>query len=261
MTRAMIFAAGVGSRLKPFTDHHPKALAPVGGTPMLGRVIGKLKASGITDMVVNVHHFADQIADYLQTNDNFGINISLSNERAMLLDTGGGLLYAAGMLAGSDCLVLHNADIFTDFDINGLTAMQTSVKPLASLLVAPRDTSRYLLFDHRMCMQGWTNISTGQLRPTGIDPSGCTPLAFGGVHAVDGHSIFDLLQQYNDSLRQAEPRRESLDGVCKFSITDFYIDMCRSHAILGYTPQQQYRWVDIGRADSLALADSLVHGS
>lgn len=252
--KALIFAAGLGTRLKPWSDCHPKALVPVCGKPMLGRVIEKLKSYGISEIVINVHHFADQIADYLHNKNNFGIDIKLSDETRLLLDTGGGLLRAHRLLGDSAPVLIHNADILTDFDINDMRRHSGGV--MATLLVKDRSTSRYLAFDNHRLMRGWTNLATGDIRPAGADLSDCMLRAFGGVHIV-APQIFAALVQYNESLLSLKPDRDTLDGVCKFSITDFYIDNCHRYDITAYEPRGDYQWIDIGRTESLEQANRL----
>lgn len=251
--QAMIFAAGIGSRLRPFTDHHPKALAEVGGVPMLGRVILRLADAGVSRMVVNVHHFAGQIKDYLEANDNFGLDISVSDESDMLLDTGGGLLKAAALLEnGSDePIIVHNADILTDVPIGDMADMRRDTDAMATLLVARRDTARYFVFDGNMRLDGWTNISTGKTRPEGLDTNcpGTSLLAFGGVHVVSP-AIFSALRRYATHRFNAT----SHDDIPPFSITDFYIDTCRDNLFNGYTAPPGMRWHDIGKPESLAAA-------
>ena len=170
--KAMIFAAGLGTRLKPFTDFHPKALAEVCGRPMLGVVIERLKMAGISEIIVNVHHFADQIVDYLHRNNDFGVRLHISDETSELLDTGGGILAARRWLDGDEPFVVHNADILTDVDIAGMLSVARSTGAASTLLVASRVTKRYLLFD--------PSIS----RPVNTDlpDSGC-PINSGNLHS------------------------------------------------------------------------------
>ena len=238
--KALLFAAGLGTRL------HPKALAPVGGKPMLGRVIEKLKGYGIREFVVNVHHFADQIADYLRQQDNFGTDIILSDESDMLLDTGGGLLYAGRLLGDSEHVLIHNADILTDFDLGAMQSQACASGAIATLLVKERHTQRYLAFDSAGLMRGWRNLATGQVRPDGADLDSCSLRAFGGVHIVSPE-IFNLLARYNESLQS---------GVCKFSIIDFYIDNCHNNTFMAFEPSAPYNWIDIGKAENLEQANS-----
>ena len=245
----MIFAAGMGTRLKPFTDFHPKALAEICGRPMLGLVIEKLKSVGVDDFVVNIHHFGKQIIDYLEANNNFGVTIHVSDERTRLLDTGGGILAARRWLDGTEPFIVHNADILTDFDITDMVGRHIETGAAATLLCKHRDTSRYLLFDSSDGrMRGWTNIKTGELKPrTLASADGLDALAFGGVHVVSPR-IFAALEKYAASLGGE-------GAIPKFSITDFYISDCAEELIYGYSPANPYRWHDIGRMESLAEAE------
>lgn len=241
--KAMIFAAGIGSRLRPFTLSHPKALAPVCGVPMLERVIVKLRDAGIRQMVVNVHHFGQQIVDFLQANHNFGVDITVSDETALLLDTGGGLLAARRWL-DDDSFIVHNADILCDFPIGEMMQAHLSSPRLATLLVAERRTSRYLLFGDDGHMHGWTDIRDGRVLPQSL--SGSADLskhqrrAFGGVHVISP-GVFPMLEAYAQG-------REA------FPIMPFYIEACTRHVIAGYQPSTPYRWFDIGKPETLALA-------
>jgi len=244
--RALIFAAGLGTRLKPFTFEHPKALVPVGGVPMLERVILKLKNAGIDKMVVNVHHFSDQIIDFLKKNDNFGVDIAISDESDQLLDTGGGILAAGKWLAADGPVLVHNADIITDFDIRHMMRRHSDSGADATLLVAERDTSRYLLMDDASRMRGWTNIKTGEVRMPETESvetvAGLRRLAFGGVHVLSP-SIFPALEAY------ASGRRV-------FPIMPFYISACDELRIEGYEPEGPYRWFDVGKPETLEQAEA-----
>lgn len=239
--KAMVFAAGLGTRLKPFTLSHPKALAEAGGEPMLKRVIEKLLDAGIPEIVVNVHHFASQIRDYLKCHDNFGADIHISDESDLLLDTGGGISHAARWLEGDD-FVVHNADILTDFPLGDMIDHFYASESDAELLVSERETSRYLVFDTEKRMRGWTNVKTGQVRPDGLVTQGLTMLAFGGVHIISGR-ILPLITQFSPA---GTP----------FSIIDFYIANCCMHRFTGFTPEGRYMWHDIGKPDSLAKAEA-----
>ena len=161
--KAMIFAAGLGTRLRPLTDTMPKALVPVCGNPLLYHVITKLKAAGYTELVINVHHFAGQIREYLATHD-FGLSISVSDESDLLLETGGGIAHAKDLLLPTDePFLIHNVDILSNLDIPWLRS-QTRPEALSTLLVSERETSRYLLFDDAMRLVGWTNVTTGEVK-------------------------------------------------------------------------------------------------
>ena len=237
----MIFAAGLGTRLKPFTDTMPKALVPVNGTPMLEHVINNLKRFGFNEIVVNVYHFGEKIIEFLEEKNNFGIKIHISDERECLLDTGGGILKARKWLDGNDTILIHNADILTDLNLKDLYDTHISNRADATLLVASRNTTRYLLFDNEYNLNGWTNISTGEIKPQCLtNISKLSKLAFGGVHIISP-TVFNELESYS-----SEP---------KFSITPFYIDSCNKLKIMGYQPIFKYRWFDIGKPETLALAE------
>ena len=245
----MIFAAGLGTRLKPFTDAHPKALAEVCGRPMLGLVIEKLKRCGVSEFVVNVHHFAGQIVDYLHANSDFGVSIHISDESGCLLDTGGGILAARRWLDTGEDFIVHNADILTDFDVLEMMRSHADCGSDVTLLVADRQTSRYLVFgrDNAM-MQGWTNVQTGQTRPDGfVVTDDMRLLAFGGVHIISP-AVFPEIEKF--ALHYPTD-----GGVPKFSIMDFYIDACRHLHINGFRPSKACHWHDIGKPQSLAAAE------
>lgn len=244
--KAMIFAAGLGTRLRPLTDSKPKALVELGGVAMLERVIIKLKNAGITEFVINVHHFSWQIMDFLKTNNNFGVTIHISDESGQLLDTGGGILKAREWLDDNSPFIVHNADIYTDFPINEMMKAHIDRNADVTLLVSERVTSRYLLFDKNGRMTGWKNMTTGEIRsPHDLsEESDWHQLAFGGVHILNP-SVFPLLKMY------------AVDSD-KFSITPFYVDYCEKLDIRGFQPSNEYNWVDIGRIESLRIAESIV---
>lgn len=240
--KALIFAAGLGTRLRPLTDNKPKALVEVGGVPMLERVIVKLIAAGITEIAVNVHHFPDQIIDFI-ANRRYPINILISDERHLLLDTGGGLIAAATMLGTDEPILIHNADILTDFDIAELVEANASSGADATLLVSERQTSRYILFDADGQMRGWTNAKTGEVLPDSLNNASIlSRLAFGGVHIAGPTLLADLAKYAKDK----EPA---------FPIMPYYIDACQRLKIKGFTPSAPYMWHDIGKSDSLAAAE------
>lgn len=240
--KAMIFAAGLGTRLRPLTDDRPKALVEVAGKTMLQRVIERVALAGITSIVVNVHHFADKVIDYLRDHDNFGLDIAVSDERDLLLDTGGGVLKAQQLLMGDEPILLHNADIMTTLDLGEMIAHHQNSGAAATLLVKPRVTQRYLVFDANARLQGWVNKKTGEVRPAGfnIEIEGYQELAFGGVHVISP-AIFEALQRYGGN-RQV------------FGIVPFYVDACRDLLINGYQPQEPYQWFDAGKPETLAQA-------
>jgi len=242
--KAMIFAAGLGTRLKPFTQHHPKALVEVAGVTMLERVIHRLADAGFRQIVINIHHFPEQIRQFLQAHNNFGLDIAISDETEQLLDTGGGILHAQTLLDtdGAPFLV-HNVDILSDIDLQALYRQHLASTAQASVLVAARDTQRYLLFDHANRLHGWTNVQTGELRPEGLKPqSDWQKLAFQGIHVISP-SIFPRLREYAQTHSPA------------FSITNFYIDTCGDIDIRAAQPAQPYNWFDIGSPEKLQRAN------
>ena len=199
--KAMIFAAGLGTRLKPLTDHMPKALVPVAGKPMLEHVIGKLKAAGFNEIVINVHHFANQIIDFLKEKNNFGIQIWISDETEELLDTGGGIKKAAHFF--DEPFLVHNADILSNVDLRTLYEHHLTSGNDATLLVSPRKTVRYLLFNdgNRLC--GWVNKDTLQTKPEGFvyQPEVQKEYAFGGIHIISP-TLFNYM---GDEWRENSP--------------------------------------------------------
>lgn len=246
---ALVFAAGCGTRLKPWTEQHPKALVPVGGVPMLERVLRRIEAFRPRRIVVNVHHFAQQIMDYLAVRPS-DTEIVISDESGELLETGGGLLKARDLLdaAPDEPILIHNADILTDISLEAMIAHHTRHEALATLLVSDRRTSRYLVVNNEGRIVGWTNVDTGEVK--GIYESGMQLRAFDGVHVVSPR-IFEPLKAY------AEGR-----GVRKFSITDFYIASCAQSKIMAYEPCEAFAWYDIGTPEKLARAEAYLsqHG-
>ena len=236
---ALIFAAGVGSRLKPWTDSHPKALVDVDGKPMLQHVIEKIVAAGITDIIINVHHFADQIKDFLRAND-FGANIRISDESGLLLETGGGLRKVVDIL-GAEPVLVHNADIMTDFNLHEMIEFHESAHADVTLLTASRETSRYFVFDKKGRLRGWTNVSTGQVRPEGFNILPDYRLfAFDGVHIVNPEAC-SLLKKFKG------PEKP-------FSIVDFYIKFCSQLKIRSFELPKGARWFDVGKPATLEAA-------
>jgi len=245
--KAMIFAAGLGTRLKPITDTLPKALVPVCGEPLLKLVLKRLAAAGFDEFVVNVHHFSDKIISYLQENEGFHLDISISDESDRLLETGGGILHARELLLSGEPadgrFLVHNVDILSDLDVR---AFMDAWRPgaLAALLVSERRTQRYLLFDDDMRLVGWTNIATGEVRSPypGLDPSKYTMLAFSGIHQIS-NSVFDIMEDEGMGER--------------FPIMDFYLRVCGRYPIYGIKPAS-LEMVDVGKLDTLAVAEDFI---
>ena len=197
--KAMIFAAGLGTRLKPLTDTLPKALVPVAGRPLIEHVTNKLEESGISEAVVNVHHFAEKIEHWVAEYHGH-MKFDISDERTRLLETGGGILHARRYLEGCGSFLIHNVDILSDLDVRWF-ASEVRSEAIATLLVSDRKTSRYLLFDPQtMRLMGWTNISTGEVRTPypDLDPSQCRMLAFSGIHILSD-KVFSVMDEFVDA--------------------------------------------------------------
>ena len=252
--KAMIFAAGLGTRLKPLTDTLPKALVPLAGKTLLQWQIERLKAAGITDIVVNVHHFPDLIINYLQKNDNFGCNIAVSDEREMLLETGGGLRKAKYLLTSSDSalsgntsspILICNVDILSNID---LTQLINAYNPneMGLVVVSQRDTQRYLLFDETNRLNGWTNIATGEVRgKEAIRQRGdkaMKKLAFSGMQVLNPR-IFDCMDKV------------VLEKGDKFSLIDLYLSIAEKEILRAFIPEN-YRMMDVGKINQLSEAET-----
>lgn len=244
MRQAMILAAGLGTRLKPLTDTMPKALVPVGGTPLLDLNIRKLQAQGYDRFVVNIHHFAQQIVEYVAQQD-YAPLVRFSDETDGLLETGGGLKKAAPLFLDDTPVLIHNVDILDNVDYDWL-ARQHQPDEDAVLLVSPRKTKRYLLFDNAMRLMGWKNIETGEIkspyeyiRRTGLSQHG-EPLnmfAFSGIHSFSPR-LFPLMDRFPD----------------RFGIIDFYLSVCHRSRIVGLL-KDDLRILDVGKLDSLHDAE------
>ncbi len=236
--KAMIFAAGLGTRLKPITDKMPKALVKISGKPLLWHTIQKLKTAGFDEIIINVHHFADQIIDYVKSNNNFDIRIEFSDERDMLLDTGGGIKKAAWFFNGQPFLV-HNVDIISNVDLKVLYDDHLNNNPLATLVVSERETSRYLLFDENLNLKGWTNTQSGEIKSPieNFQPEKYNKLAFSGIQVLDP-VIFSYMKNFPD----------------KFSVIDFYLSVCDRENIWAFIPND-LKIIDVGKIDSIREAE------
>lgn len=269
--QAMIFAAGLGTRLKPLTDTMPKALVRVGGEPLLRHVVLRLKDAGYTHIVVNVHHFAQQIIDYLAANDHFGIDIRISDEREALLETGGGIKNAIPLFDDETPLLIHNVDILDNVDYEWFYRQHLDSED-AVLLVSRRKTKRYLLFDHAMRLMGWMNVETGEVKSPfpwlrnakiTIDDSyraivseqrppfetssteggleeALYAFAFSGIHSFSPR-LFPLMERFPE----------------RFPIMDFYLQTCHRTRIYGCI-KDDLRILDVGKLDSLDAAETFL---
>lgn len=229
--KAMILAAGLGTRLKPFTDHHPKALAPVNGKPVLQRNITFLQQHGINEVIVNVHHFAQQVIDAIESNNGWGSKVTISDEKDEVLETGGGILKASWYLRESEPFVVINADILTNLNLSDMIANHLREEPLGTLAVTNRNSSRALLFDGQNQLCGWHNEKTGETKGNTGQPK-----AFSGIQVLSP-KIFDLIR---------------FSG--KFSMIDVYLDLCANHLFSGFDHSASL-FMDIGTPEKLAKAE------
>ncbi len=244
MRQAMVFAAGLGTRLRPITDNIPKALVPIGGQPLLWHVLMKLKTDGFERVVVNVHHFANQIIDYIRVNDCFGLDIRISDEQGMLLETGGGIRKALPLFESDSPVLIHNVDILSNAELSHFYEDMVGNKDVdALLLVSQRKTKRYLLFDDSLQLVGWTNIETHEVKSPlqHLLVEQQKMLAFSGIHIV-APSMFPLFAAATE----------------RFPIMDFYLKHCAGTKIKGVC-QQNLRLLDVGKLDSLVQAEQFVN--
>jgi NDP-sugar pyrophosphorylase family protein len=238
--KAMILAAGLGTRLRPLTDNRPKALVEVGGHTLLEITLARLRSFGIRDVIINVHHFADMILDYLKANHNFGMRIEISRED-VLLDTGGGLKKAAYFFvqnsgAPDESFILHNVDVISTIDLQRMAEFHAANHALATLAVQERETSRYLLFDDRLELCG---RKSGRDAPAELVRQSSQPkaLAFSGIHVISPR-LFALMTE---------------EGV--FSIVAPYLRLAgRGEQIIAFR-SDEYQWRDLGRLDDVRQAD------
>ena len=266
--KAMLFAAGMGTRLKPLTDIMPKALVPVNGRPLLAHVIERLCHYGVTEVVINVHHFASQIIDYVNTHD-LGCKVKISDETEKLLDTGGGLKKASSLffdcdphIVSRDCskplanmantqdgslgnddepILVHNVDIFSNANLSEF--YEHNRGNAITLMVSERQTSRYLLFNDNNELVGWTNVKTGEVRSPydDLDISSCHRYAFSGIHLISP-SVFKLMNDFPD----------------KFPIMDFYLSIC-DRVIIKADVQHDLQLLDVGKQDTLRVAEAFLN--
>ena len=238
---AFIFAAGLGTRLKPLTDTMPKALVPVGGKPLLAHVIEKLKAAGCKKIVINIHHFGDMIIDYVKSQNNFGVEILFSDERQMLLETGGAIKHAVDLL-GDEPFLIHNVDILSNVDLKALIAAHNESGSAATLLVSKRNSSRALLFNAEGNLTAWTNKNTGEVKTPyeNVEIARLEEFAFSGIH-IFSPRLFKYFGAYPE----------------KFSIIDFYLNTCKDEKIKAYT-QEGLQLLDVGKLDSLERAEKFL---
>ena len=249
MVHGLIFCAGLGTRLKPLTDTMPKALVPIAGKPLLQWQVERLRDAGITDIVINVHHFPDQIIDAIRSNNGWGCNIRISDERDRLLDTGGGLR-KAGELLGEGLILACNVDILSNIDIRALIAAHNP-QNIGTLVVSDRKTQRYLLFDDNLTLRGWTNIATSEVKPDFLSSvANYRLLAFSGMQVLSP-AIFNHMD------------RVVAQKGDKFSLIDLYLSVCEQdrstfnipNSTLSAFIPEDYRMMDVGKIDQIDEAE------
>ena len=241
---ALILAAGLGTRLGPFTADRPKALVEVNGRTMLEHQLHHLAAAGFDRFVINIHHFADKVQQYLKQNNNFGLDITLSDESSLLLDTGGGIRQAMHLFHDDDPVLVHNVDIFSNTNLKSLYETHIKSGADATLLTARRNTSRYLYFNSDKKLCGWSNEKTGEVRSplSDFEKTKFTPYAFQGIHVIS-QSVLPLLDAIPES---------------KFSITDFYVSNA-ANLNLQMVECDASKWVDAGKPETLRSASQIIN--
>ncbi|MCP4439885.1 MAG: nucleotidyltransferase family protein [Aureispira sp.] len=238
-THAMLFAAGLGTRLRPLTNDRPKALVELNGKTLLERAILHLKSFGIQTIVINIHHFGAKVLDFLAAHNNFGCTIHISDEREQLLETGGGLQKAAPLL-GKQPFIVYNTDVISNLDIKAMYQAHLAQGALATLAVRNRDTSRYLLFNEQLELCGWENINTKEQKIVRGSQFPLNPFAFSGIHVIEP-KLFDLMEQKG-----------------KFSITTTYLRLAKTERILAYPHNDDY-WYDLGKPERLEKASNFLN--
>ena len=236
--KAMIFAAGFGTRLKPITDHIPKALVKVNGITLLEHVITKLIDSGVTKIIINVHYLSNQIIDFLNQKNNFGIRIEISNETNQLLDTGGGLKKASWFFNSDEPFILYNTDIISDIDLSEMMNYHKISNATATLAIRKRESSRYFLFDNNFDLCGWENLKTSE-KIISKSSTSLNQFAFSGIHIINPE-IF-----------------QHIDQTGKFSIVQSYLELSKKMIIKGYDHTTSY-WFDIGDKKKLENAEKFL---
>lgn len=235
--KAMIFAAGLGTRLRPLTDQCPKALMKINGIPLLDIAIGRLRAAGVTDIIINIHHLGEQILNHLASSPHLGLNIAISDERDLLLDTGGGLKKAAWFFDDQEPFLVYNADILTTLSLEEMVRAHRATGALATLAVRDRSSSRMLLFSPEGVLCGWQNTQTGLTRISREAPT-YRALAFSGIHVIDP-VIFNYFPEGDI-----------------FSIIEVYLSLAAKKTIRAYQHDDDV-WLDVGKPDQLAKAQDI----
>lgn len=234
--KAMVFAAGLGTRLRPLTNDRPKALVELHGKTLLQHALEHLKSFGIREVVLNIHHFGEKVLETLAKHDNFGMQVQISDERGALLETGGGLKKAAPYFSEQQQpIVVYNVDVLSNIDLSQMLAFHLQHQALATLAIRQRQSSRYLLFDEQHQLAGWTNTKTKEIRMARLVNATTSSWAFSGVHLIDP-KLLSLLSE-----------------VGKFSIIDSYLRLAEQHCLMGYAHDNDY-WFDVGKPERLEAA-------
>lgn len=236
--KAMIFAAGLGTRLRPLTNDRPKALIRVGGLTMLEIAIRKLINAGVDQIAINLHHYGQMIRDYLREHDDFGAVVRFSDESELLLDTGGGLKHAAPLLMGDEPFFVYNVDILTSLDLRSLWAAHMKTRPLATLAVKERPGSRFFLFDENARLCGWKNVDTGEEKISFANAANY-PAAFSGIHVIEPR-IFSLMTETG-----------------AFSIVDAYLRLAAVETIKGFNHDGDL-WFDLGKPEKIKTGSEAI---
>ena len=235
----MILAAGLGTRLNELTSDKPKALVEFRGKTLLENAVEYLKKYGIREVVINIHHFADKVIEFVNSKQNFGINVKFSDERGQLLDTGGGIFNASEFLKGNEPFIVYNVDIICNIDLSKMIGIYKKEEPMALLCVRKRNSSRYLVFDSTNSLTGWQNVKTGESikarNPIGDEYS----LAFSGIHLINPDIFF-----------VTKPKG-------RFSIIDTYLELAKDNRIAAYDHTETI-WFDMGKAEDLDLAEKVI---
>ena len=236
--KAMIFAAGLGTRLYPLTIDRPKALVEIAGKTLLQLAIERLGNAGYHELIINIHHFGDQIIRFLELHHNFGLSITISDERDRLLNTGGALLKAAPLLNGTEPFLVYNVDVLSNIDLDLFRKYHIEKNALATLVVRERKTARYLAFDDEMLLSGWKNIKTGD-EISIRNLLNCSLLAFSGIQMIDP-AIFELIAQTGS-----------------FPIIPLYLELAADYPIMGFYDQSSL-WMDLGKPDQIVEAEKFI---
>lgn len=234
-TLAFILSAGLGTRLGKITANKPKALVEINGVPLLESLLLKLKSEGFTHCIVNVHHFANQITDFLKKKNNFGLEIQISDESNQLMDTAGALLQALPLMQGFDNLLVHNVDVVADISLNNFVEIAQKDEADAMLLLKERDSSRKLLFDNEMQLKGWHHLMKNEYKFVKNAPKPLNEYAFSGIHFMKKHVLNDY-----------EPK--------VMGFVELYLDLAEKHKVKGLLRNEGY-WFDLGKQDEIQLIE------